>query len=258
MNPEIYTIAAGVLTGAAGATVGNYLLMRKMPLISDSMPHIALPGIALGLIFGFNPVIGAFLFLALAVLIVWYTENTTKLPIDSIVGVLFVTALAVGSVMVSEEELLESFFGNIEKISQNDAIVGIVAASAVLAVALSLKRRFTLASIAPELAESVGVNQKHTELWFLMLVAATVALGINFVGVLLMSALLITPSVAARNFAGGSVKNFFALSVLIGVVSMAGGLTMHTYVGVPAGILVVLISTAIFVVSVGKSIVSDK
>lgn len=255
ISTEIFI--AALLTGAAGAAVGNFLLMRKMPLISDSMPHIALPGIALGIVSGFNPALGAFLFLALAVIVIWFTENRTKLPVDSIVGVLFVTALAVGSTMVKEEQLLESFFGNIEKITTSDATISIIASLVILIVALLMRRRLTLASIAPELSESIGIDQKKTELLFLVLVAATVALGINFVGVLLMSALLITPSVAARNLAGGSVWSFFVASIVIGMASMAGGLMLHQSTLWPAGILVVFISSGIFLVSVIKMVVFD-
>ncbi len=248
MNFDPFLIVAGTMTAIAGALVGNILLMRKMVLVSDSMPHIALPGIALGVLYQFNPLLGAALFLLAAVLLIWFTEYRTKLPTESIIGVLFVTSLAVGALLIPEHELLEAFFGSIEKITRPQAIAQIVSSIIVIGCMMRNLRALVLSSVAPELAESIGIHTKLYELFFLFMVALAVAIGINFVGVLLMSALLIIPAVAARNLTQ-NLTNFFILSAVLGSIAMAAGLVLAGSFAVAPGILIVLVSASLFLLS---------
>ena len=243
------TLGAALLTAIAGALVGNLLLMRKMTLVADSMPHIALPGVALGIMFQFNPLLGALLLLSLAVIIIWTIEHKTDLEIDSIIGVLFVTSLAIGSLLVPKEELLESFFGTIEKVTSGEALFAIALALTIICIIQKRYRSLVLTSIAPELAESIGIDRKRSELLFLTLVAFIVAAGIKFVGVLLMSSMLIIPSVTARNMSKTSLEIFFKLSVVFAIISIVGGIVLSGGVGERVGILTALTSATLFGVS---------
>jgi len=244
------TLLAGILTAIAGATVGNFLLMRKMVLVSDSMPHIALPGIALGVLYHFNPLLGAILFLIGAVIVIWLLGSRTFLATESIVGVLFVSSLALGALLIPEEELLEAFFGSITSINQNQALAQIITASLVIISLVYYFKPLVLSSLAPELAASLKINTRLIELYFLVLIALVVAIGINFVGVLLMSSLLIIPAVSARNLTH-RLNDFFVTSSCLGIISLLGGLFLASYLYISPGIMIVLTSTFIFVLSLG-------
>ena len=252
MNIDPLILLAGAVTALAGAVIGNFLLIRKMTLISDSMPHITLPGIAIGVLLNINPRVGAMAFLKLAVAVSWTVRFKTTLELDSIIGVLFVTSLALGSVLAGgEADLLEAFFGSVEKIARTDALTVIALGLTVLGVTWQKRRSLLLSSIDSEVAESIGISPEKSELLFLTLVALTIAAGINFVGVLLMSSLLIVPSVTGRTLGGKSLKSFFMASSIIGVVSALGGLIISkTYdTGVEPGIIIVFISAGFFVLS---------
>lgn len=257
MEPAIslFTLISGTLVGAAAASVGSFLLLRKLTLVSDSLPHIALPGIALGIIYNFNPILGAFLFLLLAVLIVWLVQFKTRLEVDSIVGVLFVTALAIGSTLVEEEELLESFFGDITSVGQGEGMILGALGLVVLASIVFLRKQLVLHSIAPELEQSLGRSKGYYEIVFLALVALVVAAGIKFVGVLLMSALLIVPAVTSRLVAGESLARYQLLSVILGALSIGSGIYLSGPLDIEAGILTVVIGAVLFAVSLTASLV---
>lgn len=242
-------IFAGIITALAGAVMGSHLVLRKLSLISDSMPHMALPGIALGVVFGFNPIAGALLFLISAVLLIWFIENKTDLEVESIVGVLFVTSLAIGASLVSEHELLESFFGSIEKITNSEAYIVSAIGMATLWIAYTYRKAFLLIALDREVAQSIGLKPARVELVFLLLMAITVASGIRFVGLLLMSALLIVPAVSARNLGSGSLRSFFKTAMIAGTVAMVGGLITTNATELEPGIAIVLMSATIFIVS---------
>src|SRR3990167_2688169 len=132
----LYTLLAGSAIAAAGGMIGSFALLRRMALVGDALSHIALPGIALGLIFHFNPFLVAFLFLALGTLIIWTVEHKTKLPVDTLVGVVFTQALAVGALLSTEEEILEALFGNISIVSRSDMFVAVAISLCIVALLL--------------------------------------------------------------------------------------------------------------------------
>lgn len=254
MNIDPIILIAGATTALAGAVVGNFLLMRKMSLISDSMPHIALPGIAIGVLLNLaDPLWAAMVFLLFAVAIIWTVRFKTTLELDSIIGVLFVTSLALGSVLAGgEADLLEAFFGSVEKITHPQALAVTALGLVVLAFTWINRRALILSSFESELAESVGISKGKMELIFLLLVALTITAGIHFVGVLLMSSLLIVPSVSGRTLAGKSLKGFFISSAFVGVASTTTGLLLSSVKIIEAsqtGIAIVFVAAGFFVLS---------
>ena len=218
-----FILGSGVLVAAASGLVGSFLLLRKMTLLSDAISHVALPGIALGILFHFEPIFGGVVFLFVGIFFIWAIEHKTKLAVETITGVLFVTALAVGSILIPQQVLLETFFGSITQVTLLQLLVQSVIAVLVIATIIRFLKPLVLSSIAPDLAVAERLPQPILELLLLTLVALTIAIGISFVGILLMSALIIIPSATARNIA----KNFYQFilwSVGIAVASLVIGL----------------------------------
>jgi ABC-type Mn2+/Zn2+ transport system permease subunit len=245
----IYTLVSGAFVAIASGLIGSFLVLKKMTLMSDALSHVALPGIALGIIFNFEPIFGGLVFLFLSILLIWGIENKTKLATESITGVLFVTALAVGSILINETELLEAFFGSVETISLSQLIIQTVIAIVVTVVTIKNLKPLILVSIAPDLSYSEKISRVRTELLLLALIALTISIGIGFVGVLLMSALSIIPAVTARNLSH-NLKSYMWWSIITAVLSLIGGIIIsHTTQTMSAGIATVLISAFFFLVS---------
>lgn len=243
------TFIAGILIAAAGGLLGGFALLRRMALVGDALSHVALPGIALALLFHVNIFWGAFAFLLLGTLLIWAVEHKTKLPVDTLVGVFFALALAVGALLSSGEELLDALFGDITQITGVEALAASAIAVIIIAVLTLYARRFTLALISPDLALSVGMPPHRLELLFLLIFALTVAVGIKFTGALLMGSLVVIPAAAARNIAR-SMRGYLAISALLGAIGAAAGLLGARLYGFPPGPTFVLVAGFIFFVSI--------
>jgi ABC-type Mn2+/Zn2+ transport system permease subunit len=112
MNISWMTAAAlSVPMAAAAGLVGAFAIMRRMTLAADAISHVALPGIGLALILRVDPLAGAFVTLLLGAILIWSIERRTHLATETIIGVVFASALAIGSMMTSGEELIDALFG---------------------------------------------------------------------------------------------------------------------------------------------------
>lgn len=242
-------LISGTAIAVAAGYLGSFALLKRMALVSDALSHVALPGIALGIIFNFNVLIGSLVFLVLGVLIIWSVEHKTKLNVDTLVGVLFTLALAVGAVISSGEELLDALFGDISKLGTSDFWVILISSIVIIALLFLLTRKIILTMISRDLALSSGIKPHLIELVFLLIFALTVAIGIKFIGALLMGSLIIIPAATARNLAH-NFKSYAILSALIGVISINLGIVAAELYNLPVGPTVVIIASIFFFISV--------
>src|SRR3989441_3628265 len=241
-----YSLVAGISVGFAAGYVGSLMVLKRMALVGDALSHVALPGLALGILFNFNPFFGAFAFLFSAAVLTWYIEKTTRLFPESIIGVLFVTALAVGILLTPEVDLLEALFGDITTVSLMDALLAVGISVPIVLVSRLIYRRVVLSILSEELARSTGVNVALVNFVYLFLVTVVVAVGIKIVGTVLVGALVIVPAAAMKNVSR-SLSSYALLSGLTGIASAGSGILLADYLHLPAGPLVVTVGTAIFV-----------
>ncbi|MDV3278726.1 MAG: metal ABC transporter permease [Nitrososphaerales archaeon] len=241
----LFSLAVGAFAGSAAGYLGSIMVSRHMALVGDAMSHVALPGLALGILFGFNPFIGAFTFLAVTAIITWQIQRSTTLSIEAIIGVLFVLALAIGILITPQVDLLEALFGDISKLTLIDVIVTVPTSVLVIIVTRAIHDKLALSVISKELAVSNGVRVERINLIYLLLVATIVAIGIKEVGTLLVGAVVIVPAAAARNVST-TMRTYSLTSSLIGLLSATSGIMLSSYVNVPAGPLVVIVGATIF------------
>jgi len=238
-------LLVGIFVGGAAGFLGSFMVLKRMALVGDAFTHVALPGMAIALLLNFDPMIGAFLALALAALGIWYFEETSRIYPEALVGIFFTTALAAGVLITPEPELLEALFGNIESITAIEGIAAIILSVVVSALAYLISKKLILGVVSEELATSVGISKRKINLLYLFLVAITVTLGIRFVGTLLMGALVIIPAASAKNISS-SLNNYYLLSVFFGVASAIVGIGLTVIWGIASGPAVVLTSTFFF------------
>jgi ABC-type Mn2+/Zn2+ transport system permease subunit len=243
-------LLVGGFVGFAAGYLGSIMISKRMALVGDALSHVALPGLALGILFGFNPFLGAFAFLAVTAVITWYLQKSTVLPVESIIGVLFVLALALGILITPQVDLLEALFGNITTVTTSDVIATSVISVFVVLLLRTIYSKLALTMISRELAVSNRINVDGINLLYLLLVSTVVAVGIKEVGTLLVGAVVIVPAAAARNLSS-SLSRFSLLSGVFGVISAVAGIVISSYLGLPAGPVVVLAGAALFVIGLG-------
>ncbi len=247
--PVWQLIIAAVSIAAAGGLLGAFALLRRMALVGDTLSHVALPGIALGLLFHFNPLLGSLAFLLAGTIGIWYVEHKTRLPVDTVVGVFFTTALAVGALLVPDTEILEALFGDIEKLTQLDFWWAIFLSLVIMILLVYFWKKFTLALISADLSRSVGDNPHRLELFFLLIFALAVAVGIKFVGALLMGSLVVIPAATSRNVAH-SMNSYLMLSALFGSAGAALGMIASSLYHLSPGPMFILIGGGFFLISI--------
>lgn len=244
----LFLLTVGVFVAAAAGYLGSFMVLKRMALVGDALSHVALPGLAIGLTIGFSPMLGAAIALTLAVIGIWYLEKKSKVYPEALVGVFFTASLAIGVLITPEPDLLEALFGNIEKITHIEGILAVIFSLIIVFVTFFISKKLILGILSDELAKSMGINMEKVNFLYLFLVGSVVALGIKFVGSLLMGALVIVPAASAKNISAG-IKSYYLFSIIFGVLSAIAGILIATYLSLPTGPVVVLISILFFLIS---------
>ena len=244
----IFLLFIGALVGAASAYLGSFMVLKRMSLVGDALSHVALPGIAIALTFGFNPMMGALAALLIATFGIWYLSEHSEVYPEALVGVFFTASLSLGLILTPEPELLEALFGNIDKIVWSDGLMVVVGSALVFVITLIISKSLLLGVVSEDMAKAQKINISKINLIYLTLVALVVALGVKFLGTLLTGAMVIIPAVTAKNLAG-SIQNYHLVSVIIGIFSFATGILIAKYFGISSGPAVVLTAVMLFAIS---------
>jgi zinc transport system permease protein len=252
-----FGLIVGVFVGSTAGYLGSIMVSKHMALVGDALSHVALPGLALGILFNLNPFIGAFAFLAATVIVTWYLQKSTTLSVEAIIGVLFVLALAIGILITPQVDLLEALFGDVSKITFTDTIITVLVSVSVILVTKTIYQKLAVSMISKELAIASRIKVERINLIYLFLVAIIVALGIKEVGTLLVGALVIVPAAAAKNISS-TLSRYSLMSAIFGLASATSGVILSSYVNLPAGPLVVIVGAAIFAGGVVVSSLSKR
>ncbi|KAB0464438.1 zinc ABC transporter permease subunit ZnuB [Vibrio kanaloae] len=247
------SILAGLGIALIAGPLGSFVVWRKMAYFGDTLAHASLMGLALGFLFNINLYLALLICcLMLAVLLV--TLQKQKLvATDTLLGILAHSALSLGLVAVSfldnvRVDLMSYLFGDLLAVSPTD-LVFIYAGAAVIGLVLAIFWRPLLSTTVNEdLAAVDGINIDLMRLILMLLVGIVIAVGMKFVGALIMTSLLIIPAATARKFANTPEQMAFLASI-IGSIAVFGGLSLSWFYDTPAGPSVVISAAAMFMLS---------
>ena len=221
-----------------------------MALVGDALSHVALPGLAIGILFNFDPYIGAFAFLFASAVIIWHVQRVTRISFEALVGTAFTLALAIGILIFPDLELLEeALFGNIALITPIDAVAAAVISVATILLTRAIYKKLVLAMISEDLAVSKGINVAKTNLLYLFLISLVVAIGIKITGTLLVGFLVIVPAIAAKNLSS-DMSRYSLLSAVFGAIGAFSGIFLANFFSLPPGPMVVFSGIAIFAATI--------
>ncbi len=261
----IQNVAAGaILLGILSGTLGSFAVLRRQSLIGDTLSHAALPGIALGFIISGSRnlpslVLGALVSGLLATALMMVLQRHSRLKLDAILGSILSVSFAVGVVLLTwiqnnagaSQAGLESFlFGQAAAMLRSDVILMTSVTAAALAVVIIFWKEFKVTAFDPLFASTLGLPVAILETILTMLVAVAVVMGLQMVGVVLMSAMIIAPAVAARQWVN-RLEPLLLLAALFGAAGgLAGALLSSLQRGLSTGPLIVLAISAIAVISI--------
>jgi ABC-type Mn2+/Zn2+ transport system permease subunit len=245
LDTVILSLLIGISVGIASGYVGSLMVLEKMALVGDALSHVALPGLAIGILFHFDPFIGAFIFLFASAAIIWHVQRVTRISFEALVGASFTLALAIGIMIIPEPDLLEALFGNITKVTLIDAIAAAGISAVTILLTRTIYKKLVLAMISEDLAISKGIDVAKTNLLYLFLVSLVVAIGIKIVGTLLVGFLVIVPAIAAKNLSSDMFR-YSLFSAVFGAIAAFSGVLIANYMSLPPGPMVVFSGIAIF------------
>ena len=244
-------LLAAFLVGLAAPMVGVFLVQRRLSLIGDGMGHVALAGVAVGVVTGQAPVLTAMVFAVVAAVVIELVRARGRTSGDVALAVMFYGGIALGVVVIGTSEggtptKLDSYlFGAILTTTADDVRVFAALALVVVALTWALRPRLFAVANDEEYARATGMRVTALNITLAVLTAVTVVVSMRVVGLLLISALMIVPNATAQLVAG-SFRSAIRMAVVIGVVSSLGGVTTSYYTDTPPGGTIVLLAIAIF------------
>jgi len=242
-------LISAIFVGGVAGYLGSLMLSKKMTIVVDPLSHLALPGVALALIFQKDVSLGAFLFLFFGTILIWFLEQKTKLPTEAIIAILFSVSLAVTFLFLSEHEIEEALIGDISKIGKIESLITVLISLFVFFLVQKIYSKLTLISISEDLARAEKINLKKYQFIYLLSISAIVALGVKFVGGLLVAGLTALPAASAKNFSK-NLKTFKILSSFFGILAAIFGIFLFKTTNFPAGPLIVISGFLIFLISI--------
>jgi zinc transport system permease protein len=247
----LYSLIISVFVGISAGYLGSLMVLEKMALVGDALSHVALPGLAIGIIFNFDPLIGAFAFLFASAALIWHIQRVTKISFEALVGAMFTLALATGILLMGDnlEALEEALFGDIAQVTLTHLAVAVVISIVAILLTRVIYKKLVLGMISEDLAVSKGINVAKTNLLYLFLVSLVVAIGIQIVGTLLVGFLVIVPAIAAKNLSRG-MKQYALFSAIFGSISGFVGILLAAYLELPPGPMVVIVGITVFAATV--------
>ena len=252
LNYEFFrqALVAGALIGIITSNLGVFVVLRKMSFFSEAISHASLTGIAMGLLLGVDPLWGAVAFSLFVALSVASIGKRRDVSMDTVIGVAFSTAMALGVVVIGQlkgyrVDLFGYLFGDILGVAKNELVLIALLTIAGLAALFTFFRSWAKIAFHADLARVEEINVDLHDKIFISLLALVLALGIKLVGAILIGPLIIIPAAAAKNISG-NLRGMFLISTAIGLLATLGGLVASYYANLASGPTVVLGAAAIY------------
>lgn len=247
-------LLAALLIGLTAPAVGVHVVQRRLALIGDGMGHVALAGVAVGVLTTGAPVLTALVAAVLGAVVVELVRARGRTGGDVALAILFYGGIAAGVVIISQAEggtpanLTAYLFGAITTTTPGDLVVFAVLAVVVLVTTVGLAPRLFAVSNDEEYARAAGLRVLPLNLLLAVMVAGTVVISMRVVGLLLVSALMVVP-VATAQLLTGSFRATLLAAMGIGLVVSVGGVATSYYADTPSGGTIVLLAIGLFTVA---------
>lgn len=252
-------LVGGLLAVVATSLVGTWVVLRGLSFLGDALAHGVVPGIALAVLWGFSPIIGALAAAAVMGGLVSLVTARTRVREDTGIGLLFVGMLSLGVVIVSKArsfttELTALLFGDILGVTRDDINSQLIGAALVVVATVVLYRPFLALTFNRMKAQSLGMRPGATHIALMVLLAISIVTSFRAVGTLLVFGLLVGPP-ATASLLTRRVPVMMISSMLFGSLAVVAGLTISFHAGTAGGATMAGLSVAqFFVILVGVEI----
>ncbi len=241
---------AGIIIGVIAPLIGIFLVLRRYSLIADTLSHVSLAGVALGLLLKINPIITAIAAAVVSSIAIERLRLSKRVYGESALAIFLSGSLAIAIIILSlahgfNVDLFNYLFGSIVTVKQTDIYIILILGLAVILTLMAFYKELTFVTFDEEAAQVSGIPTRFINLVLIILAALTVALAIPIVGVLLIAALIVIPVVSALQLKK-SFKQTIFYAEIISIFSVITGLFSSYYLNLSPGGSIVLITLIIF------------
>lgn len=240
---------AMVIIAPLCASLGVHVVNFRMAFFSDAISHSTFTGVALGILWGINPLVTLIGFGILAGLSITLVKDRSDLSADTVISVILSATVAIGiTVLYAQKETrnLDAYlYGAILAISDQELLLLLVIGVLVFIIMALLFNRLFLISLNHQMAASRGISVRIIEIGFSLILAVVVTFSIRAIGLFLVTAMLVVPAATARNLAKG-LSGLFWVALGCGLISGISGILLSFYWDAPAGATAILVGCALF------------
>ena len=250
-NFIVRALSAAIIVGIVCSVLGTYVVLRGMAFFGDALAHTILPGVVVAFLLGWPLAIGALITGILTALGIGALTERGDLKEDTAIGVVFAGMFALGIALLSMSgnytiDLAHFLFGNLLGVSSSDLWVTAGLGAIVLLTVILFYKEFLVISFDPVLATTLRLPTTFLRYLLLVLIAVTIVISLQVVGIALMLAMFVTPA-ATASLLTRRLPTMMAVSAFIGVFSGVVGVYASFHLNVASGAAVVLVATLIFV-----------
>lgn len=249
----VRALLAAALVGTVCAVVGTYVVLKGLAFIGDAVSHAAFPGVVVAFLLNGSFYLGAGIAAVGTALAIGFVSRRTRIRMDTAVGVLFAGTFALGIFLYSTiqgyvADLFGFLFGDVLSISTMDLVGLVILGGLVLLVVALLWKELLYATFDPLGAGASGLPVAALEYLFLALVALTIVVSLQSVGIILVVAMLVTPAATAQLLVV-RFESMMRTAILVGIVSAVLGLYVSYWADAASGATIVLVETALFLLA---------
>ena len=249
----IKALITGIFIAISCSLLGVFLVLKNMSLIGDGLAHVSFAAIAIGLLVSDKPIIISIPIVIVASFLVLLLKEKAKIDADATIGLLSSFSIAVGVIIASVAkgfniDLFSYLFGSILFISPSEMILsGLLAIILIVLVLLFYNDLFSI-TFDENFAKISGIKVRRINYLLSVLISVTIVLGIRIVGTMLISSLIVFPSVSALQISKG-FKRTLLFSVLFSMIAVVLGIIFSYILNVPTGALIVVVNAIIFLIT---------
>lgn len=256
-NPDLWFLPKALIVATMSAiicgVVGNFVVLRGMAFIGDAVAHAVFPGIAIAFVFSWNLALGGAVAGILTAVLVAVLSQNRRIKEDSIIGVIFVAAFALGIVIISFAPgyagSLQSFlFGSIVGIPDSDIATVAITGLIIILVMFLINKELVCVSLDRDMAQAAGLPILALDLVLYVMVSLAVVVSIQTIGNVLVLSLLVTPAAIARLLTD-KLAVMMVLSPFFGAVSAFVGMYLSWSLDLPTGGTIVLVLMSFFILA---------
>ena len=247
----IKALLSGVFIAIACSLLGVFLVLKNMSLIGDGLAHVSFAAIAIGLLVSDKPLIISIPLVIIASFIVLLMKEKAKIDADATIGLLSSTSIALGVIIASlakgfNVDLFSYLFGSILFINNSEVLISFLLATSIVVLIIVFYNDLFSLTFDENFASISGVKVKKINYLLSVFTSVTIVLGIRIVGTLLISSLIVFPSVSALQISRG-FKETLIYSAIFSLIAVTIGIILSYIFNLPTGALIVLVNGVIFI-----------